>query len=150
MIHQQISSTISRDAIGLRHLLTETITQRNPKTDGSIHLIFTASRLFSAEKITICSTVAGPVCLPVAKLSSSRIRLYRSRPKCHLLAISTIGCSKGTTTKEQSVDLLNGTAARRSLARGKRRPSFTRLSPKRPTHRRPKRRLPFSHRSTAG
>ena len=58
---------------------------------------------------------------PAAKPPSSRIRLYWSRLKCST-AILTIGCSKGTTTSEQSVNLY-GTAVCRSLALGKRRPS---------------------------
>ena len=53
-------------------------------------------------------------------------------------------------TSEQSVDLLNGPAARRSPALGKRGPSFKHLSLKWPTRRRSQRRPPFSHRWTAG
>ena len=125
------------------------ITQGIPKTDGQIRLIFTASHLSSLEIIMICSTTAGPVWPPVVKPSSSRIRLHWSRLKCPT-SILTISCSKGTTTSEQSVDLFNGTAVRRSLALGKRRPSFKCLLPKRQTRRCPKRRPPFSHLWTAG
>ena len=57
-------TAISRDTIGLCHLLTKMITQGNPQTDGQIHLIFTSSRLSSLEMIIICSTTAGPVWRP--------------------------------------------------------------------------------------